>query len=122
MIIGGKSLVVSFVSILCLSLVACAGDDDDDKQPSSSTSSTTPAADGGAKGSGETASTGLGPQCEAYVACCKEVASAQPALASSCKTAQDQLAKAKEQGATSAQTEDACKSYIATMKTAGYCK
>lgn len=121
MFIGGKSLVVSFVSLLSLSVVACAGDDD---KPTSSTSSTTPAeeADGGSNGTDETAPSGLGPQCEAYVACCKEVASAQPAFASSCKTTEDQLAKAKEQGATSAQTEDACKSGLSTMKSAGYCK
>ncbi len=118
MIICGKSLVVSFVSLVSLSLVACAADDDD--KPTSSTSSTAPA-DGGSSGSDETTSSGLGPQCEAYVACCEEIASAQPAFASSCKATQDQLGKAKEQGATSAQTEDACKSGLSTMKAAGSC-
>jgi hypothetical protein len=127
-----RLLSVTAVSLslsLSLSLFACAagGPDPQPNQqpsPSSTTSSskdgTEPAKDGGSSGSDSAGS--LGPQCTAYLDCCDEVASSQPALAGSCDQTRTSIEQAQEKGASTAQYESSCKQALASMKSAGYCK
>ena len=114
-------------TLASLSLVACAagGPDRDTDQPSGKTSSskdgTEPSKD---TTSGDTASEGssLGPQCEAYLECCTELAEAQPALAGSCDSTRSSIESAQEKGASTASYESSCKSALASARSAGYCE
>ena len=121
---------VALVS-MALAAVACGGTDD--PQPSSSTSSNSP--DDGdtqdSQGSSDTpegsdegddsSESSVGPQCEAYFACCKEIADEHPEVAASCDQTKSQIDAAEEKGASTSSYESACESALDAAKSAAYC-
>jgi hypothetical protein len=119
-----RHLSVLFPLALSSLLVACSagtttttGDPSPTGSSTSSTDPTTPAKDGG----GSTASA-LGPSCKAYVACCEELAQKSPQVAASCDSVKTQIEKAQSSGVSTSTYESACKSGVASFKSAGYCK
>lgn len=110
----------------CVAGVAPQTGEQNPEPTGSSTSATDPPPAGssgssGSSGSG-TSKGSLGPQCTAYMACCDEVAKAQPQLAASCESVQTQIESAQKNGTSTSAYEPGCKSGISTFRSAGYCK
>lgn len=116
------------VTLASMTLFACAagGPDPSPTKPASSTASssdgTAPEKDAAKGSSGDDEPSGLGPSCEAYLACCDELAEEQPALAGSCDQTRTAIEDAQEKGASTASYESSCKSALSSMKSSGYCK
>lgn len=112
--------VVSILPIsLCLLAAACSSDDDQ-KSPSpapASTSSAQPDPAKGGKGSGD-----VGPECTKYLACCDDVAKANPQVGASCDSVRSSISSGQKNGQSTASYESACKQGTAGMQAAGYCK
>lgn len=120
---------VLVVSLSLTSLVGCSGGPESDEQTetpagdqakgtkdSEQPSDSTDPAEEKDKGSS------VGPQCEAYLDCCDEIAKDQPALAGSCDTTRKSVDDAIDKGASTETYESSCKQALATMQSAGYCK
>lgn len=96
-----------------------SGKDGDGKSSTTDDKGTTDDGDGTSGGDGDGA---LGPKCQAYLDCCKEVAAQEPSLASSCQSVEDQIEKAQSNGASTETYESACESGVTSFQSAGYCK
>jgi hypothetical protein len=127
---------------LLVALSACTGGSDDDSNsgggtapPTAPTTDSTPTKPGTdntptkpgtgsatSGGSSSTATSSLGPNCTAYVECCKQVATAQPALQQACDTMDKNIEAAKQRGVSSEQFESACKQAVDVWKQTNQCK
>lgn len=108
----------AFIAIGLAGLAACSDDD----EPAPSTAKQTSATDG-TKSDGTSQSTGssLGPECTAYVACCKDLAAKQPQASASCDSVKTQIDEAQKKGVATSTYEASCKQGVASFKSAGYC-
>lgn len=107
-------------------LAACSSDDTSDKGgDGKSATSGDGKGDGNSNGddkSGDDGKTSLGPKCQAYLECCKELAAKEPSVASSCQSVEDQIENAQNSGASTETYESACESGVTSFQSAGYCK
>ena len=87
----------------------------DPTDPTDSTGSTDPAGPGSKSGA-------LGAACKGYVACCDTITTTAPQLAAGCDAFKTQFDKATASGVSADSFESACKSGVATLLSAGYCK
>lgn len=118
---------VILVSLSLAALVGCSGGSDDPPAP---TGQDKTSAQQGEKekstGTGkedqgkETSS--AGPECEAFLDCCDEVAADQPAFAGACDSSRKSIDDAIEKGASTDTYESSCKQALSGMQSAGHCK
>lgn len=107
-------------------LVACSGgttttSSGNPSPTGSSTSATDPPAKGSSGSSGSSKGSALGASCTAYVACCEEIAESTPQVAASCDAFKTQVESGQANGVATSSYEAACKSGLASFKSAGYC-
>lgn len=121
-----STLATVLVALSICALVGCSDSSEPDQStaPASAQKTNDPAesSDGTDPAGGESEGSSLGPECTSYLACCDELAEAQPALAGSCDATRKSVEDAVEKGTSTASFESACKQALASMQSAGYCE
>lgn len=112
-----RALPLLSLSIVAFVVVACSSGTTGSPSPFGSGASPTDPKDGtGTEGSE------LGPACTEYLACCEELAKKTPQLAMSCEATKTQLETGQANGIATSSFEASCKSGVASLESAGYCK
>ncbi|MBX3202548.1 MAG: hypothetical protein KF894_30760 [Labilithrix sp.] len=122
-----STLCTVLVSLAMCALVGCSDSSEPDEgtAPASAQKTNDPAksSDGTEPPEGaDKDGSSLGPDCTSYLACCDEIAEAQPALAGSCDATRKSIEDAVEKGTSTASFESSCKQALASMQSAGYCE
>lgn len=88
---------------------------------SSSSSSSSSSHDTSDDSSSDSSDDALGPQCQAYLDCCDQIAESQPSMSGSCDGMRDQLANVQDEGLSTSSYEPTCKSAHNSLRNAGLC-